>query len=278
MSSVDSSPVAYVGSISRLRRVGGGRLLKTPAELSRDLTPDYEEQVKEIAHNFHVERKILEYLGDSPRTMKQVYHGWQEDRNGLLLSEASHGNLQDYLDDHGPPSRANLPKWSRQIVQCLRFIHGRGVIHCDIRPENFLIHQTSQDSLDIRICDFGGSVCKEIGVDGLSLPTPAFLDPNYHCGKPTRSTDIFSLGFVLYFIQTGHWPYRGPGSSWRTREEADEYEERVQNLYTRGQFPDTEDLFAGHVMRGCWTKRYKSAIDIICDLDFDIDMLADSES
>ncbi|KAH6872013.1 kinase-like domain-containing protein [Thelonectria olida] len=268
---MESTNVAFVSSTSILHRVGDGMIMKCPANLSKEMCTAYEKQVEDIVRNFEVERKILELLGDHPRTVK--YRGWQEDKKALLFVEASHSSLQLYLDHHGVPSQNNQRKWSRQVIKCLEYIHRRGVIHCDIRPENFLVHATSETSLDVCLCDFGGSSCEELGLDGLALPTPAFLDPAaLDKREASVATDIFSLGFVLYFIQTGHWPFRGAGFTWDTREEADEYEQRVQRLYRQGKFPDVDHLFAGRVMVGCWTKRYMSAEEALCDWDFEVDM------
>ncbi|KAH6986657.1 kinase-like domain-containing protein [Ilyonectria destructans] len=268
---MESTNVAFVSSTSTLRRVADGMIMKCPANLSKEMCTAYEKQVEDIGRNFEVERKILEFLGDHPRTVK--YRGWQEDKKALLFVEASHSSLQLYLDHHGVPSQDNKRKWSRQVINCLEYIHRRGIIHCDIRPENFLVHATSETSLDICLCDFGGSSCEELGLDGLALPTPAFLDPAALDESETSvSTDIFSLGFILYFIQTGYWPFREAGFTWDTREEADEYEQRVERLYRRGKFPDVDHLFAGRVMVGCWTKRYMSAEEVLCDWDFEVDM------
>ena len=45
-----------------------------------------------------------------------------------------------------------------------------GVIHSDLRPENFLVDASTPTSFDLWLCDFGESVCKELDIDGGSLP------------------------------------------------------------------------------------------------------------
>lgn len=70
MSSLDSFPLAYQSGSTRLHSLPGDKLLKSPVILDRETTPDYDERVKEITHSFQVERQILEFLQDSPITMK----------------------------------------------------------------------------------------------------------------------------------------------------------------------------------------------------------------
>ncbi|KAM6525654.1 hypothetical protein FALCPG4_011190 [Fusarium falciforme] len=117
------------------------------------------------------------------------------------------------------------------------------------------------------LCDFGGSACEEIGIPGENLPDDGFFDPNSGW-TTTVATDIFALGSVLYTIVSGHWPYREPPCGFFTsREEVEEYGARVNGFFKEGIFPDTEGLYGGDVILGCWRKQYSSANDILQELD-----------
>lgn len=117
--------------------------------------------------------------------------------------------MQDYIDQHNDEICLSLRlKWCSQAAKAIRLIHRKGVIHSDLRPEDFLLHAHQVDSPSLQLCDFGGSVCDAI--DGGHLSDSGFSNPQ----KPwesTEATDIFSLGSVFYTIMTGHWPYRSPG-------------------------------------------------------------------
>jgi len=133
------------------------------------------------------------------------------------------------------------------------------VIHSDLRPENYLLHQNSTGSLDVYLCDFGGSTCGDI--DGGHLPDSGFSDPT-DPWVSTPVTDIFSLGSVFYTIMTGHWPYKSPGP-FKTVEEKRNYEERVDGFFRRRVWPNVEGLTGGNIMIGCWRKEYNTVEAIL---------------
>jgi serine/threonine protein kinase len=113
------------------------------------------------------------------------------------------------------------------VLESAHYIHQKGVIHSDLRPENFLLHSDSKGKLEFLLCDFGGSTNGNI--DGGHLPDSGVFNP---C-KPwvsTEAVDISSLGSVFYTIMTGHWPYKSSGPLVFVAEKND-YEERVDTLF-----------------------------------------------
>jgi hypothetical protein len=70
----------------------------------------------------------------------------------------------------------------------------------------------------------------------------------------TKQTDIFALGSVVYTIMTGHWPYKSSGP-FGSVEEWEEYGEKVDEAFMKGEFPSTEGLVGEDVVEGCWNQR-----------------------
>ncbi len=180
----------------------------------------------------------------------------------MLLAEASHGNLQQYIDQNNDTISLSLRvRWCQQMTEAVGYIHQKGMIHSDLRPENCLL-DASRGSLDVKICDFGGSMCLDLGLDGRGLPDHPFWNMDW---TSTPATDIFSLGSIFYTITTGHWPYK-PALSPRKEEGEEEgrwvYEDRVEASWKQGLYPDMEGVIGGEVMIGCWTNRYTRAEDI----------------
>ena len=154
-----------------------------------------------------------------------------------------------------------------QAAEAVTYLHEQGVIHSDLRPENYLVHATVgpgvdlSPSLDLWLCDFGGSACDELGLPGRQLPDDPFFDPRMPWVS-TPATDIFSLGSITYTILTGHWPYReGPPPV--TLEDKKAYEKKVIELFEAGNFPSVSKLSGGDVIKGCWHHKYKTAKDVL---------------
>lgn len=188
--------------------------------------------------------------------------GLSETPRGLLFVEANYGTLQAYLDAHNDIIDVAMRiRWRTQAARATWFIHQKGVIHSDQRPENYLLHEDVNGDLNIHLSDFGGSTCGDI--DGGHLPDSGFFNPR----KPwisTEATDIFSLGSVYYTIMTGHWPHREPGH-FSTVEEKALYDEAVDALFLDGNFPATGHLAGGIIIEGCWMEYYKDAKTLLYD-------------
>ncbi|KAF2835319.1 kinase [Patellaria atrata CBS 101060] len=247
----------YHGSTSDFFRFDTGRIIKLPMKVWEG-NPNHQELEEEMERAISFERKILEKLGSHSRIVP--YLGAYD--KGILLREASHGNVQTYLNSNLAVIDNSLRwKWSLQAVEAVVYIHSAGVIHSDLRPENFLVHATTELSLDLWLCDFGGARCDKLGLNVHHLPDDPFFDPRLPWVS-TPAVDIFSLGSIIYTILTGHWPYR-EGLPPVTMEEKCSYESNVNKMFEAGVFPDVSRLRGGRVIKGCWDHQYQTAEEVL---------------
>ncbi|KAF2453058.1 hypothetical protein BDY21DRAFT_404083 [Lineolata rhizophorae] len=131
------------GSTSDFFRVAPGRILKTPMKVC-DGVPNREALEERNGASIAVEKQILERLGNHPEIVP--YLGPQSP--GIILSEAPFGSLQAFVDTNTPMSSSHGWKLCEQAAEAVVHVHSKGVIHLDLRPENFLVHRiTSRGAL-----------------------------------------------------------------------------------------------------------------------------------
>ncbi len=105
-------------------------------------------------------------------------------------------------------------------VQCLKLVvdiltgldhaHGRGIVHCDIKPENILLTLTA-DGWRARISDFGiARVHQEIATDGIgNTGSPAYMAPERFYGQYSAVSDLYAVGILLFELLVGDRPFSG---------------------------------------------------------------------
>ena len=94
------------------------------------------------------------------------------------------------------------------LARGLAAAHRRGVVHCDIKPDNVIV---TEDNV-AKLVDFGlAQVVQEGGdADGTPVGTPDYMAPEVWGGKaPSRRSDVYSLGAVMYELLAGQAPFAG---------------------------------------------------------------------
>jgi eukaryotic-like serine/threonine-protein kinase len=93
-----------------------------------------------------------------------------------------------------------------QIARALAAAHARGIVHCDIKPENLMVRPDGF----VKVMDFG--LARDLGSTTsrsfAAAGTLQYMSPEQSRGEaPTPASDIFSLGIVLYELASGKHPF-----------------------------------------------------------------------
>ncbi len=168
----------------------------------------------DVVAAFLTEAEILAEL-DHPGVVR--VHEMLREQGGyaLVLAFVDGADLRRRLHADGPLPPAVAADVVAQIADALGYVHGRGVVHGDIKPGNILV---PADGSAVRLADFG--VARRIPVPGRSgeperpaYATPEYVSPEVVAGDPPRPpADVYALGLVLFELLCGRTPYRGGGS------------------------------------------------------------------
>jgi serine/threonine protein kinase len=97
----------------------------------------------------------------------------------------------------------------RQVCSALGFAHQNNVVHRDVKPENILVTPDGK----VKVLDFG--IAKLTSAATVTrdkiIGTPEYISPEQARGEPVQPTsDVYSLGIVLYEMLTGSVPFPRP--------------------------------------------------------------------
>ena len=96
-----------------------------------------------------------------------------------------------------------------QAVAGVAHAHQQSVIHCDIKPGNFILFAGNR----LKLTDFGFSKVAQRTLKASGSGTVGYIAPEQAVGRPRFQSDVFSLGLVIYELLSGdlpEWPYEWP--------------------------------------------------------------------
>jgi serine/threonine protein kinase len=177
--------------------------------------------------NRRVAVKVLRRRADEPVRRRVL----DEARKAAALGDPAIVTIFSVLDETDPPAivmemvegfpldrfaaQLNFEQKARllrEVARGLAVAHERGLIHRDLKPDNIIVGP----DLRPRILDFGLALSlEEAGRQGGGFEgTPLYASPEQVRGQPlTASSDVFSLGSLMFKVLTGRPPFAGETAS-----------------------------------------------------------------
>jgi calcium-dependent protein kinase len=123
------------------------------------------------------------------------------------------GELFDRLDEQPDYhySEAQCARLVKQMLCAVRYIHSKGIVHRDLKLENFLFSNTSSES-ELKMIDFGLSKHFDRGeVHKEAVGTPYTVAPEVIKGSYDEKCDVWAIGVITYLLLSGDPPFGGCG-------------------------------------------------------------------
>ncbi len=167
-----------------------------------------EEEFSNMDKRFKIEAKTMLSLNHKNIVKTYDYFEWNGRR--IIVMEYLRGKtVENMIRDNGHLSNKESANYILQILYALREMHKREIMHRDLKPANIII------TLDntVKLMDFGIvqiSKNQELTKQASVIGTIQYLAPEIFKGtKATPTSEIFSLGVLLYKMVTGVVPFRG---------------------------------------------------------------------
>ncbi|MBV9647931.1 MAG: serine/threonine protein kinase, partial [Candidatus Eremiobacteraeota bacterium] len=137
--------------------------------------------------------------------------GHEGDTYFIVMELVDGSTLAEMIEHDGRLPQAVVIDYAEQVCRGLAYAHRQGILHRDIKPANILI---TKDDV-VKLSDFG--IARAVTTQTMTMTAPGmvmgsvfYLSPEQAQGNELHETsDLYSLGVVLYQMLTGKLPYSG---------------------------------------------------------------------
>jgi serine/threonine protein kinase len=161
----------------------------------------------DFVDRFRQEAEFAAGLSAHPNIVAIFDVGEDGDLHYIVMELVEGRNLKEIIRAEAPLPTDRAFRIGQGIASALAFAHQRGLIHRDIKPQNILV---STDG-SVKVADFG--IARSLGASqmtrtGIVMGTAHYISPEQAQGAPaSASSDIYSLGVVLFEMVTGRLPF-----------------------------------------------------------------------
>jgi len=173
------------------------------------------------------------------------FHECFEDRNHLfiVMEYCCGGELFERISQKGSFSENEAAQIMIQIFESLKFLHKNRIVHCDLKPDNFLFKEPvgAKDPV-LKVIDFGMSkrLAWETKLNQL-CGTPYYTAPEVIKSNYTTAADMWSVGVIMFVMIFGYPPFYADPAIFGKKEN-----EMIYKKIRRGFNPEVKKGYGAH--------------------------------
>jgi eukaryotic-like serine/threonine-protein kinase len=209
-------------------------------------------------------REAKNAAGLSHPNIVQIYdRGTAEGTYYIAMEYLDGRSLKELIVGRGPAPIKLAIEYTREILAAVGFAHRNGIVHRDIKPHNVLCGPEGR----LKVTDFGiaRSGASQMTEVGSIIGTAQYLSPEQARGAPVdQSSDLYSVGVVLYELLTGQVPFTGDTPLEIAMKHLSTVPKPPSEL--REEVPHDLDLVVLRALAKEPTDRYQSAEEMDADL------------
>ena len=185
--------------------------------LARDTLLARPVAIKALREDFSSDEGFRERFRQEARAAANLSHpniitvhdfGLDTGRLFIVMEYLPGTNLKAMIRDHGKFSVEEALSLISQAAEGVGYAHRAGLVHCDVKPQNFLVSPDQH----LKVTDFGiARALSTIHPDeknDVVWGSPQYFSPEQASGfAPSPASDVYSLGVILYEMLTGRLPF-----------------------------------------------------------------------
>lgn len=183
------------------------------------------------------------------------------DDHFVIAMELGKESLADRIERRISTARAL--DLADQALAAMAHAHEHKVIHCDIKPENYILFPDNQ----LKLADFGFAKLNFRTLKASGSGTIDYIAPEQAMGRPKFQSDVFSLGLLVYRLLSGKlpdWPFEWPLPGYdklsaRVRPEVIEVLRNAIQLDPRKRYRDAVQMHAAFRKANSQARRQQRA-------------------
>jgi eukaryotic-like serine/threonine-protein kinase len=227
--------LSHVGRYLLKHQLGSGGLGAVYAALDPLLSRQIAVKMLHVAEIDSAERGVLEsqLLAEAraaaglahPNIVTMYDAGLAPEGVYIAMERLQGKDVRQLLADGWRPDTVQAARIAKRLADALAYAHGKGVVHCDIKPANiFMVGRTQPKVLDFGIARVtrrrgrGGSAEDDaididtgsLGATPAELGSPYYVSPEQLRGEELDArADVYGVGVVMYEMLTGQRAFAG---------------------------------------------------------------------